>query len=160
MNWSTWGKELVQYFINTSIASTVIFSRIVDLLIKIENCASYTELNLLPCSLPVVAIIVTWQIFLHYNTTIINNWTPPSEPIFLGAPLFRSKIPYDPPPFFASPPTVINNECMHGPLGPLRHECGFNENFIFMWRNTPNEFVTCDGLIGDGKVFTSYCYRG
>jgi hypothetical protein len=60
---------------------------------------------------------------------------------------------------------------MHGPVGPLRYECGFNENFIFiwmnsnstflyrlmidawwMWGNTPNEFVTCDGLIGDGGL--------
>ena len=71
-----------------NLRSLLIFFRIVDLLIKIENFASYTELNLLPCSLPVVAIIVTCQIFLHYNTTIINNWTPPSEPIYLGAPPF------------------------------------------------------------------------
>jgi hypothetical protein len=28
------------------------------------------------------------SIFLHYNTTRINNWTPPSEPIFLGGPPF------------------------------------------------------------------------
>ena len=96
-----------------NLRSLLIFSRIVDLLIKIENFASYTELNLLPCSLPVVAIIVTCQIFLHYNTTIINNWTPPYwTNIFRWPPLFRSKIPYDPSPFFASPPTVINNECM------------------------------------------------
>ena len=40
----------------------------VYLLIKIQNFASYIhELNLLLCSLPVVAIIVTRQIFLHYN---------------------------------------------------------------------------------------------
>jgi hypothetical protein len=95
-----------------NLRSLLIVSRIADLLIKIENFASYTELNLLPCSLPVLAIIVTCQIFLHYNTTIINNCPPPSEPIFLGAPLFRSKIPYDSPPFFASPLPVINNECM------------------------------------------------
>ena len=37
---------------------------------------------------------------------------PPSELIFLGGPTppFQSKIPHDPPPFFASPPPVINNE--------------------------------------------------
>ena len=27
-----------------------------------------------------------------------------------GTPLFQSKIPHDPPTFFASPPPVINNE--------------------------------------------------
>jgi hypothetical protein len=40
----------------------------VYLLIKIQNFASYIhELNLLLCSLPVVAIIATCQIFLPYN---------------------------------------------------------------------------------------------
>jgi hypothetical protein len=38
----------------------------VYLLIKIQNFASYI-LNLLLCSLPVVAIIATCQIFLPYN---------------------------------------------------------------------------------------------
>jgi hypothetical protein len=57
--------------------------------LKLRILLAIHELNLLPCSLPVVAIILTCQIiFLHYNTTIINSWTPPSEPIFLGAPPF------------------------------------------------------------------------
>ena len=73
--------------------------------LKLRILLAIHELNLLPCSLPVVAIIVTCQIFLYYITTIINNWTPPSESIFLGAPpLLRSKILHDPPPFLPAHP--------------------------------------------------------
>jgi hypothetical protein len=78
--------------------------------LKLRILLAIHELNLLPCSLSLVAIIFTCQIFLHYNTSIINKWTTPTEPIFLGGPPFLVKYSSWPTPFFASTPPVINNE--------------------------------------------------
>jgi hypothetical protein len=52
---------------------------------EIENFASYTLIKF-------AALLAPCGSNNHYMyTTIINNWTPPSQPIFLGGPPFSVK---------------------------------------------------------------------
>jgi hypothetical protein len=65
MNWSTWGKELVQYFINTSITSTVKFIKH-DQLFVFSNTIVYREMKVYCPILNTHCIegaLATWKIW-------------------------------------------------------------------------------------------------